>query len=505
MSSTSSVSSNELPFGQFLRNFENSLDTIFNKTADINQLSLSRGLPAHIWKEIMALKPLSVAIPQTYGGRGVSVKECLGILSAASYQSLPLSLTFGINIALFLEPFAKYATEDLKPEVYKNFMENGAMGGLMITEPGYGSDALNMKTSHTRAGDDYHIQGLKHWQGLTGMADYWLITCRGQNEKGELSRDIDFFVADESKEQQKIKVLEYYDNAGLYMIPYGKNEINIRVPEKNKLQPPSTGLKMMLDILHRSRMQFPGMAMGFLRRLMEDAIAHCQHRVVGNTNLFAMDQVQYQLSRMQSSFTICSAMCAKSVKISGIDHELATSGLKANVMKALVTDLMQDAAQTYVQLSGAKGYRISHIGGRGIMDSRPFRIFEGSNEMLYTQISDMILREMRKSKINDMATFAAGKEATKMAADVFKKELNFSVSGTLPQRQSIDLGKIMARVLAINFVLELHNDGFNRELTDNCIEVMREEISILRHTMHNHAGTRALDDYQDKSNWMDFV
>lgn len=67
-------------------------------------------------------------------------------------------------------------------------------------------------------------------------------------------------------------------------------------------------------------------------------------------------------------------------------------------MKALVTDMMQESAQLYVQLSGAKGYRMSHIGGRGIMDSRPFQIFEGSNEMLYTQIAEGILKDMKKKE-----------------------------------------------------------------------------------------------------------
>jgi alkylation response protein AidB-like acyl-CoA dehydrogenase len=29
-----------------------------------------------------------------------------------------------------------------------------------------------------RSRDNYQINGLKHWAGLTGWADYWLITAR---------------------------------------------------------------------------------------------------------------------------------------------------------------------------------------------------------------------------------------------------------------------------------------------------------------------------------------
>src|SRR3546814_534176 len=153
----------------------------------------------------MSNAPLSVAIPEEYGGRGSIVKECLGLMAAASYESLPLSLTFGINIALFPEPVSKYGNEDIKRDIFNRFLHEQNMGGLMITEPAYGSDALNMKTAHRELEDNYRLEGIKHWQGLTGLADYWIIASRGSLPTGELKRDIEFFVCDVSKEGQTIE------------------------------------------------------------------------------------------------------------------------------------------------------------------------------------------------------------------------------------------------------------------------------------------------------------
>ena len=205
------------PFSEFLRDFEQTLAYLFHEKADIDTLSLERGLPPEILSGIMAKKPLSVAIPTEFGGRGSLVKECLGILSAASYESLSLSLTFGINIALFLEPVSKYADESVKQEIFSRFLEQANMGGLMITEPAYGSDALNMKTCYRETENGYKLKGQKHWQGLTGMADFWLIASRKELQTGELARDIDFFISDNSKTQQKIVVEKLFDNPGLYL------------------------------------------------------------------------------------------------------------------------------------------------------------------------------------------------------------------------------------------------------------------------------------------------
>lgn len=404
-----------------------------------------------------------------------------------------------------MEPVSKYADESVKKEIFDRFLQHQNMGGLMITEPDYGSNALNMKTANTPVEGGYKIRGSKHWQGLTGMADYWLIACRQETGDGELKRDIDFFISDNTQDKQRIVVEEYYDNLGLYMIPYGLNKLDIEVPAQHKLKPETTGIKMMLDILHRSRMQFPGMGMGFIQRMLDEAIQHCENRMVGAGNLLAFDQVQFQLSRLQSAFTITSAMCARSSDISGIEHTLASEGLEANSMKAVVSDLMQESSQILVQLSGANGYRIRHIGGRGIIDSRPFQIFEGSNEMLYTQIAEMVLRLMKKQKQMQLFEFLKGYDLTSEASPYFKQELGFTLSDSIQQRKMVDLGKILARVVVVGYVLELSARGFRKDLVDNCIVSVQQEIAALVASFKSSNTTEVVVDYREDSSWLTFA
>lgn len=492
-------------FSVFIKDFETTLNHLFHEENDINQLSLERGLPDDVLDKIMSKKPLSVAIPSEYGGRGGHVKECLAILSAASYESLSLSLTFGINIALFLEPVAKYAEATVKPDIFNRFLKNQNMGGLMITEPDFGSDALNMKTFSQETEIGYTIKGTKHWQGLTGMADYWLIAARNKTHSGDLSRDVDFYIADNTNKKQHIIVEEFYDNPGLYMIPYGLNTLDIEIPKNQRLIPETTGIKMMLDILHRSRLQFPGMATGFIKRMLDEATQHCKNRIVGAGNLLALDQVQFQLSRIQSAFTMSSAMCLRSTKISGVEHNVATNGLEANSMKTVVTDLMQESAQIATQVSGASGYRISHIAGRGIMDSRPFQIFEGSNEMLYSQISEMITRSMKKGKISNLLEYLKSLDVTAEACEYFKKDLNFNISTNLSQRKLVDLGKIIARIVNTGYVLEMQEAGFRKDLVDNCIAMVQQEISGLFSAFHFDNSVKVVEDYAMDSSWLKFA
>ena len=493
------------PFSEFLDHYRSRLHQIFHVRADFDKLSVRRGLPPYVLREIMACNPLSACIPAQYGGRGGHIHESIAMLAASSYESLALSLTFGINWALFLQPVAKYGQEEVKASVFKRFLQDQNMGGLMITEPDHGTDALNMQTAFTEQETHYKVQGVKHWGGLTGWADFWLITARRRAEDGNLKRDIDFFVCDVNSPGQEIVVEEYFENLGLYLIPYGHNRIDIEVPKAQRLQPQSSGIKMMLDVLHRSRMEFPGMGMGFLKRLLDEGLEHCKKRFVGGKSLFNYDQVQQRLARLQASFTVCSAMCAHSSKHTAIENDLAGRGVEANAIKSVLTDLMQESAQSLLQLVGAKGYRLDHVAGRATVDSRPFQIFEGSNDVLYAQISEALLKLMRRAKEKNLFQFLQSYSLTARAAAYFKDVLNFEVSLQLPQRKLVELGRVLGRIISMNLVLKLGDLGFRKDLISGSLTMLQQEIDGLLNTYSFANSTVVVDGYEENASWLHLV
>jgi len=492
-------------FSDFLQTFKTNMYNVFHKREDINRLSASRGLPPYVMREIMACNPLATFIPAEYGGRGMDPQEGIAMVEAAAYESLPLSLIFGINWALFLQPVAKYGTEEVKDSAFSGFLRERKLGGLMITEPDFGSDALHMQTSWIEKEGGYHLQGTKHWAGLTGWGDYWLLTARRQSGPSRLARDIDFFVCDNNAAGQRVVVKERYNSLGLYMIPYGRNHIDVRIPESHRLIAQTTGVKMMLDLLHRSRMQFPAMAMGFLTRLLDDAAAHCRDRLVGGKSLLEYDQVQSRLAKIQSAVTVCSAMCINTAERAGIENDLAPHGLEANAIKTCITDLMHDAAQSMLQLSGATGYRLDHFAGRAVVDSRPFQIFEGSNDILYAQIGETLLKQMKMVKESHLATFLARHELTSLAADRLGIRLDFSIDTALSQRKLVELGEVVSRIVAMNLVARLGERGFDKKRLDSSLAILEQDISVrLAGYRHKHQ-TAHIEPEQEHPSWQMFV
>lgn len=493
-----------MDFKDYIEEYKTRLYSVFRTNAE-EAVQYKRTIPEGAFKEIMKVVPLSTFIPKEYGGRGALTHEALSMLEASSYESLPLSLMMGINGALFLQPLANYGSEEAKEAIYHRFMNENSMGGLMITEPDFGSDALKMQTAYSQNGDPsvYNIQGTKHWGGLTGWADYWLITARGMDVNGNLGRDISFFVHD--SRNGGINVKEYYPNLGLSMLPYGKNEIDINVDASHKLEPKSTGVTMMLDILHRSRLQFPGMGMGFLRRMMDDAIEHCKTRFVGGQSLLNYDQVQRRITELQSYFTMCSAMCSYTSRKVPLAQDTSRMDVQANAIKTVVTDFMQQASQSLLQLTGAKGYRLDHMAGKGVIDSRPFQIFEGSNDILYQQISESVLKMMRKVKDFNLYNFLSEYDLTENASDYFKDILNFELDAKMSQRKLVELGKALGRIITMEFTIDMGELGFNKELVENALLSMQTEVRSIMCTFGTKYNAHVVDDYISDSAWLTSV
>ena len=297
-------------------------------------------------------------------------------------------------------------------------------------------------------------------------------------------------------------VEERFPNLGLYMIPYGLCRIDVTVPKENRLKRTSTGLRLLLDLLHRNRVHFPGVAAGFLRRLADEAIAHCQQRHVGGSSLFGFDQVKSRIARIQAGFTACSAMCAYAHSHGGVELDLSRDGTIPNSIKTVSTDLMHEASHSLLQLVGAKGYRLDHFAGQAFVDSRPYQIFEGSNDILYHQLGDGVTVRMLRRGENNLLEHLRAYGPTSRACEYFRAALDVTLGDELEQRKAVTLGRIVSRIITMDLTLTLGERGFRKDLVESCLQVFREDVDQLLASYRSPDRPLPVVDYQDGSSWL---
>jgi alkylation response protein AidB-like acyl-CoA dehydrogenase len=490
---------------RLIQGFRSVLARTFVQRTDADVLGQERGLPPYVMRDVLAAQPLRAFLPARFGGFGDSLAPSQAVMEEAAYHSLALGLTMGISGGLFMQPVAKYADAEVAQRILPRLASGGCLGGLMITEPDHGTDALSMRTSWRRDGDEYRIRGTKHWAGLSSWADYWLVMARPGREGDDLGNGIDLFLCDQNDRGQQIEMVEKYPSLGLYGIPYGRNRLDVRVPATHRLQGDRGGLRMMMDLLHRSRSSFAGNAVGFIRRMVDEAVSHCTDRAVSGRRLLEYDQVRARIARLQGQWACASALSLWGSENAGLSVDLSRAAQSASSIKAVSSDYLQESAQSLLQLVGAKGYALNHIAGRAVVDSRPFQIFEGSNDVLYAQVGAKVADQMRRAGITNLREQLAADPTTAAGADLAGVQLEINVDEHPAQRRLVEIGAIATRVFTLGAVRELADRGFAPDHIALAVATLREDIATWGTRLHLSLAPEICTDPIQSGAWRNVV
>jgi len=109
---------------------------------------------------------------------------------------------------------------------------------------------------------------------------------------------------------------------------------------------------------------------------------------------------------------------------------------------------------------------------------------------------------MRKAKETNLYRFLQGYERTNVSVDLFRMYFDFTVDSTVKQRNMLLIGKMLSRVIAFQFVLQM--DDFNSQL----VEITRQQVEADLAAFYGQFKTRndvdPILDYQVNSDWTRF-
>ena len=143
--------------------------------------------------------------------------------------------------------------------------------------------------------------------------------------------------------------------------------------------------------------------------------------------------------------------------------------------------------------------------GRSTVDSRPFQIFEGSNDILYQQISETVLKLRRQTKEKNLGRFLSGHDLTSRATETLVELLDFEVDLRIPQRKLVNLGKALGRIVSMEMVLKLGDRGFREDLITNALAMLRQEVTGLISTFQTGDQVLAVEDYEIGGSWLELL
>ena len=115
------------------------------------------------WTKCGELGISGLTVPEAYGGTGLDPLTTVGALERLGYSCRDNGLVFSLNAHLWTAcmPLVAFGTEEQKRRFLPGLCSGKLIGGNAMSEPDSGSDAYALRTTATRKGDRYILNGSK--------------------------------------------------------------------------------------------------------------------------------------------------------------------------------------------------------------------------------------------------------------------------------------------------------------------------------------------------------
>jgi butyryl-CoA dehydrogenase len=138
-------------------------------------------------KELAQLGAFGVAVPEQYGGAGLDYVSLALVLEEIAAGDGGISTIISVNNCPVCSIAMMYASEAQKQQWLIPLAQGELLGAFALTEPHTGSDAAALRTTATRDGDEYVINGTKQFitSGKYGdVAIVMAVTDKAAGKKG---------------------------------------------------------------------------------------------------------------------------------------------------------------------------------------------------------------------------------------------------------------------------------------------------------------------------------
>ena len=263
---------------------------------------------------------------------------------------------------------------------------------LAMTEPQAGSDVRGMKCFARKDGDDFIINGTKHFISHANIADFVIVfiaTGEEDTEKGK-KKLITCFLVDRGIPGFEIKKgYNSVSHKGYQNCILDFNEC--RLPKENILGQLHKGFEVANDWLYATRITVAAMCVGRARRVFDYALEWASTREQFGQKIGKFQGVSFKLSDMitkidAADFLTLSSAWRLDNKLSA-NREIAQAKLFSSEMLAEITD------QT-IQIYGGMGLMDDLPLERFWRDARVERIYDGTSEIQRHIISRELLRPL---------------------------------------------------------------------------------------------------------------
>jgi isovaleryl-CoA dehydrogenase len=335
-----------------------------------------------------------VPVPEAYGGAGMDLFASALVVQAFSRWNHALALSWVAHENLCLYNIYRNANEALRKTYLPGLCNGTKIGALGLTEPGAGSDALgSMRTTATRDGDHYLLNGSKIYITNGAVADVMLVYAKTNKDKG--AKGISAFIVEKHypgfKVAQKLKKMGFRGSQTAELVFE-----DCRVPARNLVGDEDRGVQVVMSGLDLERSMIAPICLGICERALQLSLDYARTRQQFGQPISNFQMIRAKLADMyvwiesMRVFSYQALRAANDLEIGGGGRGDIHMITAASVMYAAET--MNKVLNEAVQIHGGSGYIWESEVNRLYRAIKLLEIGAGTTEVRKVIISDELLK-----------------------------------------------------------------------------------------------------------------
>jgi acyl-CoA dehydrogenase len=266
------------------------------------------------------------------------------------------------------------------------------VASFALTEPEAGSDPSGMRSTATRTGDGWIINGQKRFITNAPIADLFVTFAKVDGEVAVFLVPADTPGVAVGPKDHKMG----QEGATTADVTFEDVHVDADALVSGEVR---TGFRAAMSVLARGRVHISALAMGLARRALDESVAYAAAVRQGGVLIGERQLVQAMLADSLTELFAARTMTYETAR--SIDEGLDRKVLHArcSMVKLYASEMAGRVADRAVQIFGGRGYMRENVAERFYRELRVERIWEGASEVQRLIVADQLAKRGRAALV----------------------------------------------------------------------------------------------------------
>jgi alkylation response protein AidB-like acyl-CoA dehydrogenase len=328
------------------------------------------------WLKAGSAGIMAGAVPEAYGGVGGGISfDAITAYEQARHGDIGWG--YGIQ-SIVTHYVTAYGTDAQKERWLPKLVSGEMVAAIAMTEPGTGSDLKSVRTTATRDGNGYLINGSKIFITNGQRADLVIVVAKTDKDAGSKGVSL---IAVETADAEG-----YSRGRNLKKMGMKGNDTselffeNVKVPADNLLgHEEGQGFYQLMKQLPWERLVIAITALGSIDYALEETLRYVKERKAFGNRIMDFQNTRFKLAECKTKAEVLRSFindCIARLELGELD------AATASMAKYWGTEVQNEVMHECVQLHGGYGYMQEYPISRMYTDARVQMIYGGTNEIM---------------------------------------------------------------------------------------------------------------------------